>query len=103
MSRVRIPFPARGDPGGLPWSWYRIVVNFLLKLPRRPQSHQVAGLLFLAGSCFGLKCQRESVKFPAPYPSGKGEVCKTFMRGFESLRRLEKKSYWLLVISEKGK
>ena len=24
----------------------------------------------------------------APYPSGKGEVCKTFMRRFESARRL---------------
>ncbi len=26
----------------------------------------------------------------APYPSGKGEVCKTFMRRFESARRLRK-------------
>jgi hypothetical protein len=26
----------------------------------------------------------------APYPSGKGEVCKTFMHQFESDRRLEK-------------
>src|SRR5262249_22207560 len=24
----------------------------------------------------------------APYPSGKGEVCKTFMQRFESVRRL---------------
>lgn len=24
----------------------------------------------------------------APYPSGKGEVCKTFIRRFESARRL---------------
>jgi hypothetical protein len=27
----------------------------------------------------------------APYPSGKGEVCKTFMRRFESARRLRLK------------
>ena len=27
-------------------------------------------------------------KGAAPYPSGKGEVCKTFMRRFESARRL---------------
>ncbi len=27
-------------------------------------------------------------KFLAPYPSGKGEVCKTFMRRSESARRL---------------
>ena len=26
----------------------------------------------------------------APYPSGKGEVCKTFMQRFESARRLNK-------------
>ena len=25
----------------------------------------------------------------APYPSGKGEVCKTIMRRFESARRLK--------------
>ena len=25
----------------------------------------------------------------APYPSGKGEVCKTFMQRFESARRLQ--------------
>ena len=26
----------------------------------------------------------------APYPSGKGEVCKTFMQRFESARRLKR-------------
>src|ERR1051326_4077498 len=29
-----------------------------------------------------------TVCLKAPYPSGKGEVCKTFMRRFESVRRL---------------
>ena len=29
------------------------------------------------------------VELVAPYPSGKGEVCKTFMRRFESARRLD--------------
>ena len=31
------------------------------------------------------------VFFLAPYPSGKGEVCKTFMNRFDSDRRLNKK------------
>ncbi|MBM2845600.1 MAG: hypothetical protein HW407_912 [Bacteroidetes bacterium] len=72
-----------------------------LKWPRRPQSHQVAGLFFLgwivrshrdffdlevANCCEHMASYSEMI--PAPYPSGKGEVCKTFMRRFESARRL---------------
>ncbi len=34
----------------------------------------------------------------APYPSGKGEVCKTFMRRFESARRLKNNSDYGIII-----
>ena len=78
MSRVRIPFPAlprfagaRGHSVIAP----NVPIKYTssLKWPRRPQSHQVAGFCF-----YGM----------ATYPSGKGEVCKTFMHRFESDRRL---------------
>ena len=53
-----------------------------LTWPRRPQSHQVAGLLFVR------QVIPEGEESTATYPSGKGEVCKTFMHRFESGRRL---------------
>ena len=34
----------------------------------------------------------------APYPSGKGEVCKTFMHRFESDRRLSIDSLWVRFV-----
>ena len=72
-----------------------------LKWPRRPQSHQVAGFLFFSGvsvmwgcskvfSGSGVSIQSRDSLISAPYPSGKGEVCKTFMRRFDSARRLTK-------------
>ncbi len=83
MSRVRIPFPAQlraiGARGlSVIAPNVSCKIHFLLKWPRRPQSHQVAGFCFT---------QNEEVVM-ASYPSGKGEVCKTFMRRFESARRL---------------
>ena len=33
-------------------------------------------------------CYIAHVRFQAPYPRGKGEVCKTFMHRFDSGRRL---------------
>ena len=62
-----------------------------LKWPRRPQSHQVAGFYFAKGA-LGLARGNRSVleeDLLATYPSGKGEVCKTFMHRFESDRRLK--------------
>jgi hypothetical protein len=40
-------------------------------------------------SCYALRANtNEALTFRARYPSGKGEVCKTFMRRFDSDPRL---------------
>ena len=75
MSRVRIPFPAQAFPEEAslhPAAWER-GSDLVFELPRRPHRTRWRGFVVVR---------------PAPYPSGKGEVCKTFMRRFESARRL---------------
>ena len=113
MSRVRVPFPARGNLKWLPWSRESGIwkIHFLYEMPRRPQIPPGGGVFYCGKECgvgvsaysayaqsslHPVRAQHSrrvesSIEFrtrTAPYPSGKGEVCKTFMRRFESARRL---------------
>jgi hypothetical protein len=41
------------------------------------------------GLCSQGRCKQQAHQYRARYPSGKGEVCKTFMRRFDSDPRLQ--------------